>query len=333
MASSLRFNTIARNTWKSAFRRWGLESQHEARLRLDGPAGSPPLEHYETAVLRPLDERVHAWLREQSFRDPAKAAAAGRWPSHLAERLSAERILGAVKDWQHGLGRVVGVQGVAGLDVVHPGYGGPTALAGLLGSIGVALRQAFVEPQQPAAERLWGDRARVYGVQGLFRRLAVNPRWLAEHGLQVDGSLAEGLLTGELLAPRILWAYVASTGPADRAPTTEEIDMNWRRATGDGPTTADRLVMDSLHPPDLSRLRGLAYALLMEESILSRFGRDWYRSAGAYRWLREIWDGEDGQSVEQMADAAGIGTIDGSPIYDRSLQAMDRGVCKQMESS
>lgn len=225
------------------------------------------------------------------------------------------------------------MQEADGQEVVRPVAGGPTSLATCLGAMGVALRKTFVGRQQSVANFYWGDPALLFGVQGLFRRLAVNPRWLSEYGIQVDAALAEGLLTGELLAPRILWAYVASAGSLDGGPTTEEIGMNWRRATGDGPTMEDRLLMESLHPPDLSRLRGLAYGLLMEESILSRFGRDWYRSTGAYRWLREIWDGETGQSAEQMADAAGIGTIDGSPIHDRSLQALDRGVRKQMESS
>ncbi|MDH3627500.1 MAG: hypothetical protein OEV00_11035 [Acidobacteriota bacterium] len=283
-------------------RDWGLAGRQAAFAHVEGPADALPLEHYEREMLEPLDDRVQACLRDRQNL---------RWPGHLVERLPSSAIDRGVDRW-HGFGPAAGPSR----------FGGPTGLRDSLGSIGVARRDRFVREEVGVAEARWGDPAFRQGARTLHARLAINPDWLAEYGIRVDRSLADGLLMGELLAPRIAWAYVSG-----------ERDEAWKRATGEDATIADRMTMDGIESPGLSLLRGMAYGLLLEERLLSRFGWGWYRSPAGIRWLKEIWDGERGQSAERMAADAGIGTIDGTPILDRSLQSLDIEVRRRMETS
>ena len=89
-----------------------------------------------------------------------------------------------------------------------------------------------------------------------------------------------------------------------------------RDGDGDGHVQLKNSVADALMS-GAAMLRGTVYGLLLEERLMTRFGRGWFRSEAARDDLREIWDAEPGQTAESMAASLDLGTIDAAPMLDR----------------
>jgi hypothetical protein len=85
-----------------------------------------------------------------------------------------------------------------------------------------------------------------------------------------------------------------------------------RRATGRDPSPRNVEEDGS----GASELRGIVFGALLEERLLTRFGRRWFLDRGAARFLRECHLGEPGETVESMAGELRLGTIEPAPIVD-----------------
>jgi hypothetical protein len=63
-------------------------------------------------------------------------------------------------------------------------------------------------------------------------------------------------------------------------------------------------------------LRGAMLAALLEERLMSRFGRAWFDAPAAGTYLQELWaSGPDG-TPESVASSWGLGTMDSSPLLE-----------------
>ena len=198
--------------------------------------------------------------------------------------------------------------------MVVGGIGGPAALASGLGCLGRAARAGFLRSVAGPAAARWSDPAFSWAVDVAYRRLIRSRRFLAEVGLAWSPRIDAALCHEEALAPRLAWTYLWLY--RDGEPSQVEMEEGALRATGRPAPPAWRWSLEEREPDGASELRGTVLGLLLEERIKTRFGHDWYRTPSARRFLREIWEAEPQETVESMASALGLGTIEPTPVLD-----------------
>jgi hypothetical protein len=117
------------------------------------------------------------------------------------------------------------------------------------------------------------------------------------------------------LIPRRLWARLSLSLDAEpgRRDAVSEVA---RRATGRDSLPGDLAAGFDRDPRDASALRGVVLGVLLEERLLTRFGRQWFLDRAAARFLRECHLAEVGETAESMAGAWGLGTIEPTPVVD-----------------
>jgi hypothetical protein len=166
-----------------------------------------------------------------------------------------------------------------------------------------------------AAEARWCDPAFAVAAEVLCRRLILSRPVRAQIGLRTGESLRLDLRFEEAVAVRMGWSYLVSV--LDRGGSRgERLESAIRRAAGRPATALDAVWIREEDPVGAAILRGTVYALLLEERLMIRYGRDWFRSTAARDLLRECWEAEPGESAESMARALDLGTIEPTPIIE-----------------
>jgi hypothetical protein len=305
-----------------AFRRGAVEPLDESVLR----ASRDRRLRVRTALLEPAhpaDEPVLAWLGDHD-----ELPAANEIPPFL-RRLGVP--LGADPDLPGGpsLARttepVAPFRGMTGEGtspaVVLGRAGGPAVLGAALGAFGEAARAAFLREVGGDSLWRWADPAFAVASRTLFRRLVLSDAFRAAEGVAGPPALEQDLRYEEAVAPRRAWTYLLlatrSIEDPSRWPDPAAVREALERAAGRPPTPWQVEAAEDGDPRDAAELRGLVLGLLIEERLLSRHGRAWYRSVAARRELREFWEAESGQTAEGVAVALDLGTIEPTPILDR----------------
>jgi len=196
---------------------------------------------------------------------------------------------------------------------------GPGALRAALAAFGRAARACFVNDVAGPAGLVGADPAFEAAAGVLFRRLVLSPAFRSRFGPAADEGLDADLRLEEALAPRAAWTYLELARRRrsnEASPVDGEARRALRRALG-RPAAVDEL-RDVLatDPRGAAGLRGTVLALLLEERLMSRWGRGWFLEPRAGTFLREVWEAETGQTAESVADGLDLGTIEPTPILD-----------------
>jgi hypothetical protein len=301
------------------------------------------VEPFRRAAIEPLTEAVRAASRGRVKRlglGPLAPSAAEDAPAlaavseHRAD-VSRETISAAMSGLARAVGSDVGdlheaeTEGLwpaVRLDeddrpvLVRGALAGPAALAAALGALGAAGRQRFLRRVRPA-DWHWCDPAFSSAAEWLFRRLALGSPCLEWLGLGGGPPWLAALRLEIALAPRQAWAYLclaaeSITGAVDPPPPTR-VEQLLALVQDRAPTPRERAAALDADPAGASDLRGMVLALLLEERLLTRFGRRWFLDEAAWRQLRECWEAEPDETAESMAAALDLGRIEPTPVLDR----------------
>ncbi len=216
----------------------------------------------------------------------------------------------AATDWAE-----VQLGGGAPVSIVLGTLDGPEALAR---AVAVGVQAARAVHVRTSGRSGSCDPAYAAAASALGRRLASSPTFLETAGIFLDHRVRNATAWAAAVVPRKDWAYLDVAVSFPRAAATE--DEAWRRlerATGLLPTPDE--IANRFEPPSEAgpALRGTAFALLLEERLLTRFGRRWFEQLAARRLLRELWDAEPHEAPEEMATALSLGTMDSAPLIER----------------
>ena len=312
-------------------------------LALEQPAALAALrDRFARGVIEPLDRAVRAASVERQRRSrlgghPADGPRLAALAEHRAivpgsSIAAALRRIGSMVGWDPDAVRPAAIADSAEATwpelYVTPDRGpvillgavhGPAGLARGLGTLGLAARAAFLRERRREATH-WTDPAFECSVDLIFRRLLHAPssrEWL---DLGENPEAAADLRLEQALAHRLAWAYLVlalatTDDPAD-PPGEEVTEETLERALGRPATPGEKAAVVDGDPRGAAVLRGTVFALLLEERLLTRFGRDWVRDRGARRMLHECWEAEPDENVESMAAALSLGTIEPTPILD-----------------
>lgn len=190
----------------------------------------------------------------------------------------------------------------------------------ILGRLGRAVRAEFLRSRRGARWR-WCDPAFETCADVVFRRLALQPFFFERFGVAIGDTGRRQLRLDDALAPRRAWAYLEltmenTTTAAYGLPPRQEVERALRRALARPGTPIERCRAMDCDPRGASELRGTALGLLIEERLLTRFGRGWVDEARAWDFLRDCWEAEPDETAESMAGALGVGTIEPTPVLD-----------------
>jgi hypothetical protein len=194
--------------------------------------------------------------------------------------------------------------------VVLGTWGGPIGLADAFEAFGRAARATFLSSTRGPSSLWRVDPAYATAAGTLFRRIAdsaagplfaSNPAADARDELRLEA----------LIAARRTWGTLAAD---DRSPS--EARAVSLRAGGRvlAPGEAERSERDESDP--WARLCGLMFGVLVEERLLSRFGRTWFSLPRAGSFLRDLWASETEGGARSMATAMGLGTMDSAPLFE-----------------
>lgn len=195
--------------------------------------------------------------------------------------------------------------------VVLGQWGGTRGLADAFEAFGRATRATFLNRVRGVTACALADPAFACAAGMLFRRIASTPSGLRFAAAPESADLVAELRLEETIAARLAWANLAARGasssmwePLQRRAAARPV------APGEG-EAADR---DATHPA--TRLRGIMFAVMLEERLLSRFGRAWFTARDAGAMLRDLWAAEPDENVVSMAASLGLGTMDSSPLLE-----------------
>jgi hypothetical protein len=113
----------------------------------------------------------------------------------------------------------------------------------------------------------------------------------------------------------MLWARLHLVLEGAREGGTTENRL-WKRATGQSLPAEAQDWLDDPNPVCADLLRGEVLGVLLEDAVMTRFGRGWFENRAAGRFLQEIWEADPEETAESMASSLGLGTIDPAPILD-----------------
>jgi hypothetical protein len=246
-------------------------------------------------TMRPCDVPRLVWQPDRV--DIASSGAAVRWVRGTATTLRLDPDAGGMRlehiapapprprVWEEIAPRAI---------VVAGSWGGPWGLALTLEAAGRAMHATFVRTVRGAHAWACADPAYGWAAAWLFRRIAAS----------VAGPLArldpEGRMRGRLAFEDLVTlrrALVEAPRAGARPLSTGE---SASRSTGD----------------ESSRVRGAILATLIEERLLSRYGRAWFDEPAAGHYLRDLWAAEPDGDPASMAAAWGLGTMDSSPLIE-----------------
>jgi hypothetical protein len=195
-------------------------------------------------------------------------------------------------------------------------FGGPGGLWKCLEMFGQAARSAAV--RRLRGDQAWtgADPAFSAAAGVLFRRLALNPAFTTCYGPTSRSRWLQDLQYQEAVSPRKLWArlHLALTSARGHGSTTGEL---WKRAAGEEPPPEAQDWLDNPDPVAADLLRGEVLGVMLEDTVMTRFGRGWFENRAAGSFLLEIWEADPEETAESMASSLGLGTIDSAPILDR----------------
>ena len=190
---------------------------------------------------------------------------------------------------------------------------GPAGLARALGLLGASARLAFLDEARGEAGH-WTDPAFPHAAETLFRRLMLEPSFRQRAGMHDGPDLGRALRNEEALAPRLAWAYLSLAVHRLRPSGAAEV---LERATGRPVTPGQRAAVTEAGPSVTGLARGYVLALLYEERLLTRFGRNWFFERAAGRTLREWWEAEPDVTASEMASELGVDRMEATLILDR----------------
>lgn len=311
------------------------------------PVPSDPLcAAYEAGAIAPLDDAIERASRDRRSRSPLPLT----HPEHAADSPVAEALVAYAERFPAaGVPTVLRVMGRAlGCDpdlagspgvirdaeacvgarpwitrgrayVLIGALDGPGTLLEALAAFGRMARRAFVAGTRRAAGAVAADPAFDVAAGVLFGRLMLSPTFRARFGPRPEEGLDADLRLELALPPRLGWTYlyIALQGRGSEGdPPTAESGRALRRALG-RPAAVDQLLVPfRCDPQGAAQLRGTVLALLLEERLLSRWGREWFSAGRAGRFLRECWEAEEEQTAESVANVLDLGTIEPTPILD-----------------
>lgn len=296
---------------------------------------------FTRAAVAPLDEAIaaSARLRRARFRPPFRGA---EQPSEVpplsiladhAARLPSDRVVATLRGLLAHLGEDPDGRGPRLLQPARPlgrslvleharprpavvvaTLGGPGGLASSLRAAGRAIRASFLHREEDPAVVAALDPAFGAAAGTLFTRLALSESFREWCGLSMDADSIRDLRFETSLLPRAHWARLTLSLEAE--PGGDGTAEVLRRATGRDALPEDRAASFSRDPSDASSLRGIVLGALLEDRLMTRFGRLWFLDRAAARFLKECFRGEAGETAESMAGTLGLGTIEPTPIVD-----------------
>lgn len=192
---------------------------------------------------------------------------------------------------------------------------GPGGLVRALGGFGRSARATFLSRLRGRDDLEGCDVAFGEAAEVLFRRLVLSTRFGSWSGLSPEGNWLADLRFEEAVGHRLAWTYLVLASEGVVGPTGRTAKL-FERATG-RPATPDQVGRTwDLDPEGAAVLRGTVLGLLLEERLMTRFGKLWFMDRGAGRFLREFWEGERGETAESMAATLELGRIEPTPIVD-----------------
>ena len=149
----------------------------------------------------------------------------------------------------------------------------------------------------------------------LFRRLVLNPVFTARFGPRDRSRWLEDLRYQEAITPRKHWARlrIALLGAEG---VMRDVTRIWSRAAGDSPPSEAEDWLFDPDPAGAELLRGEVLGGLLEDDLMTRFGRGWFEKRAAGSYLQELWEADPDETAESMASSLGLGTIEPAPIMD-----------------
>ena len=184
-----------------------------------------------------------------------------------------------------------------------------------MGGFGRGARATFLSRLRGRDDLEGCDGAFGEAAEVLFRRLVLSTRFGSWSGLSPEGNWLADLRFEEAVGHRLAWTYLVLASEGVVGPTGRTAKL-FERATG-RPATPDQVRRTwDLDPRGAAVLRGTVLGLLLEERLMTRFGKHWFMDRGAGRFLREFWEGETGETAESMATTLELGRIEPTPIVD-----------------
>ncbi len=190
--------------------------------------------------------------------------------------------------------------------VVTGTSGGPGGLRAALRAFGSAAHGGAMGRRRGAAAAVVVDPAFDRAATILFGRLLRSGPFRAWAGVREAASLAAAIVLVEAVETRSAW-------------------MKLRAAARDLPT-ADAGALDrerenlrqgsSYETAGAAELRGAIFAVLLEESLMTRHGRSWFLDRDAGIRLAEMWEAEPDETAESMAGALSLGKMDADVLLE-----------------
>jgi hypothetical protein len=303
---------------------------------------------FERIVVEPLDEAVgrasrRLWRAYGRGSSPPAAADAPRVEQRIANggEIGRDAIVGAMRrlaarsEFPGAVGVDHGSATAAGPGAVWRlardgrawvGIGacpGEPTLRAALGARGAATRAAFVASARGSVAARFADPAYAAAAETLYGRLALSATFRDWAGLRpLRESSALGL--HESVATRLGWVYLQTVLAHDEA-TSPAFGRSVERASGGPVTPAHRDRVRDVDPAAAASLRGAILGLLLEERLLTRFGRAWFDSTRARGWLSTMWEAEPDHAAEELAAAAELGSFEPTPVLDASRAGLAAG--------
>jgi len=195
--------------------------------------------------------------------------------------------------------------------VVTGSWGGPRGLLDALEAFGRASRATFIGSVRGSRARVSSDPAFGFAAGFLFRGIVATAAGLGAADLPDDEALLSEIRLERVIDARRAWGRAAAEGTDRARRAAIALRAGTRRP---GPGEEDEDAHDELDP--VARLAGVSFALLLEERLLTRFGRAWFSRREAGSFLRDLWAAEPDDSPRGMAHNLALGTMDSAPLIE-----------------
>jgi hypothetical protein len=329
-----------------AARRLGLGDAHALWVASRDPARAEATAEIERGFVVPTDDAVVTSVRQSARRSaipdepiaPYDVPRLAWFPEHR-KLLAAGRLRGVLRGLAGPLrfreedgGPKLDDAGALAVSTAFDGifrpalvvlgtWGGPKGLLETLDAFGRAARATFVAATRGAPALGRSDPAFAFAAGALFRGIGGTSAGLRAAELPGDDGFVEAIRLEKLIDTRRAWGAAAAEGasPSSR-------DAIARRAGARPLSLAEGDAAAREDGDPSSRLTGLIFATLLEERLLTRFGRAWFCRPDAGTYVRDVWAADCDESPRRMARALSLGTMDSAPLIEACLPMKGR-VC------
>ena len=183
---------------------------------------------------------------------------------------------------------------------------GPGGLRSALRAFGGAVRGGAIGRRRGPSAALTTDAAFDCGATILFARLLRSASFRSWAGVRETPGLAEAIALIEASELRSAWSGLRTAARGFHSGDDGETPADERESFG----------TRSYETDGAAELRGAIFAVLLEESLMTRHGRTWFVDRDAGRRLAEMWEAEPDETAESMASALSLGKMSADVLLE-----------------